>query len=121
MVEEMHYQHLDHLYPYFEGLVQEYLKECPIEFENPDEARITSFIDSICDEEFSDVLKSKAVLSLIALHGANPNELNNFVVSAIGNINLVGNLEVKKEIIRDSLPPELQTIWENLNHQKIEA
>jgi hypothetical protein len=117
----MHYTHLDHLYPIFEDLVDCYMKKCPLEFENQGEAIITSFIDAICDEDCSEVLRSKAILSLVELQKTKPNELNNFIVTAIGNINLVGNMEEKKDIIYDALPLELKPIWKDLNHQEIMA
>ncbi len=116
----MHYQHLDHLYPYFEGLVEKYLNECPIHFETPGESIVTSLVDSMCDRDRSDKLKALAVSSLLELKKENENELNELLSSVIGNINLLG-VEAKKEEFKDALPSELEALWASLDHNQIEA
>jgi len=82
---------------------------------------VSCSVNSICEKEFSEALKSKAISSLIELQKADRNEVNNFICTVIGNINFVGNTEAKKQIIHDSLPPELQPLWKDLDHQEIEA
>lgn len=116
----MHFRHLDHLYPHFESLVDAYLKECPIDFENPGEAVVTCLVDSMADEQFTAELKGLAVSLLTDLRKEKENELGDLISTLIGNLNLLGSKE-NKEKIEASLPAEVRRLWTTLDHNQIEA
>ncbi|MGJ8639808.1 MAG: hypothetical protein ACSHYA_10475 [Opitutaceae bacterium] len=116
----MHYQHLDHLYPHFEELVEDCLTECPIRFENSGESIVTSLVDAICDGDLSDNLRAVAVSSLLDLQERNEHELTELMNSVIGNINLLG-VKTKKEEFKNALPDSLKQLWTSLDHSEIEV
>lgn len=119
--ERMHYEHLDHLYPFFQSLVVAYRIECPIDFENPGEAIVTCFVDSICSEDLQRSLRSKAIASLSELKKDQPEKVDEFITTTIGYINLIGGCAENKTKIHDALPLDLQGLWTKLDHQKPEA